>query len=283
MAKFQLSNKIAKNHDPDDALLDENVANYKGVFFGDDTEQKYYESGAHFGFKDLCKRLEKLLLILSPRNKIESPIITSNIKENGIINNIKQNDASRNKNLFAGTNTLKTVNFTKVTKSDQSKNLTKPSLMNNHLYSSNSNLNNGGETNFNPGLTNYRNENIFNKPIDYVSKLGIQKKKEEEKNKSDKNSLLSSINIRSSNEKFDINKTIYNNNKVDKGVNYFFMKVDPKIKSKYIIFLFLAKTGSIKALIIVIITFLIAGIVIIKNCCLLIKKRLIYNQEITRT
>ena len=249
MAKnnFKLPNMLPNNQDHDDEIADDNVANYKGVFFGDETEQIYYEFGAHFEFKDLCKRLEKLTLILSHRNDTENKITASKLKENGNINNIKQNDASRNKNVIAGKNTLKTANFTKIANLDQSKNVTKSSLLNNHLYRSNSNLNNGGETKFNLIVTNsnFKNENIFNKPLDNSSKLGLQRRKQEEQKKSDKSSLLSSINKQTSKEKFDINKTIYNNNNFkntsnNNSGNYFFKKIDPKNKSKYFIFNFLA-------------------------------------------
>lgn len=34
--------------------------NYKGIFYDDDSEKKYYEYGAHFLYKDLYKRLERL-------------------------------------------------------------------------------------------------------------------------------------------------------------------------------------------------------------------------------
>ena len=65
-----LKGKIEKHKDSEDAMVeDENAGNYKGVFFGDDTEQKYYEHGAHFDFKDLCKRLEFKLRSLSPSRK----------------------------------------------------------------------------------------------------------------------------------------------------------------------------------------------------------------------
>ena len=30
---------------------------YKGVFYGDNSEKKYFEWGAHFSYKDLHKRL----------------------------------------------------------------------------------------------------------------------------------------------------------------------------------------------------------------------------------
>ena len=40
------------------------IENYKGVYFGNENEQKYYEGGAHFKYKDLYNCLENLLLTL---------------------------------------------------------------------------------------------------------------------------------------------------------------------------------------------------------------------------
>ena len=40
------------------------VENYKGVYFGNENEQKYYEGGAHFKYKDLYNILENLLLTM---------------------------------------------------------------------------------------------------------------------------------------------------------------------------------------------------------------------------
>ena len=35
--------------------------NYKGIFYDDDSEKKYYEYGAHFLYKDLYKDLYILI------------------------------------------------------------------------------------------------------------------------------------------------------------------------------------------------------------------------------
>ena len=56
--------------DSEDAMVeDQNAGDYKGVFYEDDTEQRYYEHGAHFQFKDLCRRLENVIKTLSPNRK----------------------------------------------------------------------------------------------------------------------------------------------------------------------------------------------------------------------
>lgn len=70
MAKLVLSNNIEANQDSEDAMAeDDQVENYKGVFFGEETEQKYYEAGAHFSFKGLCKILESIIRTLSPSRR----------------------------------------------------------------------------------------------------------------------------------------------------------------------------------------------------------------------
>ena len=52
------------------------VNNYKGVYFGNDTnEQKFYEGGAHFKYIDLYNILDNLLLTmpLERRGTSEEP------------------------------------------------------------------------------------------------------------------------------------------------------------------------------------------------------------------
>jgi hypothetical protein len=73
MAKLVLSKYIEANQDAEDAMAADNeVDNYKGVFFNDDTEQKYYEAGAHFSFKGLCKLLDAVIKTLSPSRRAKS-------------------------------------------------------------------------------------------------------------------------------------------------------------------------------------------------------------------
>ena len=62
MAKILLSKNLEKTQDSEDTFIEEdkNINNYKGVFYGEDTEQKYFEHGSHFLYKDICHRLEKL-------------------------------------------------------------------------------------------------------------------------------------------------------------------------------------------------------------------------------
>lgn len=46
--------------------MDNNLNNFKGIYFGGKNDQIYFEAGAHFRYKDLCIKLEKLALSLSP-------------------------------------------------------------------------------------------------------------------------------------------------------------------------------------------------------------------------
>ena len=46
--------------------------NYKGIYFGGDTEQQYFDAGAHFRYKDLCSKLEKIVLSLTPDRRGKS-------------------------------------------------------------------------------------------------------------------------------------------------------------------------------------------------------------------
>lgn len=46
-----------------DDMDDIDFANYKGIYAEDDTDQKYTcpETGAHFEFNDICRRLQKVM------------------------------------------------------------------------------------------------------------------------------------------------------------------------------------------------------------------------------
>ena len=43
-----------------------NMDNFKGIYFNDNYEQNYFENGAHFKYREMCGKLEKLVLTLSP-------------------------------------------------------------------------------------------------------------------------------------------------------------------------------------------------------------------------
>ena len=73
---------------------------YKGIYYGDETEQKFYEGGAHFKYNKLYQILEKLakernakekkqeLLYVKKNNKLNK---NSNKKTRNVINNIDIN------------------------------------------------------------------------------------------------------------------------------------------------------------------------------------------------
>lgn len=44
------------------------MADYKGIYYNNDSSEKYFEGGAHFRYKQLYKILEKLS---SAQNEIE--------------------------------------------------------------------------------------------------------------------------------------------------------------------------------------------------------------------
>ena len=69
---MRVSDKLVKTDDPEDAFCEQNQAKeYKGIFYGDDSEKKYFEGGAHFNYKDLYRKLFDLTKKLSP-SRVES-------------------------------------------------------------------------------------------------------------------------------------------------------------------------------------------------------------------
>jgi hypothetical protein len=65
---FLPNNKIKTKCGEDDIADDENILNYKGIFYNEDSEQKYYEHGVHFKYKDLCKRLQLVIQLREKEN-----------------------------------------------------------------------------------------------------------------------------------------------------------------------------------------------------------------------
>ena len=49
--------------------VNQNALNYKGVYFEEEPEQKYFEGGAHFSHFHLCHKLEEIILTLSPERR----------------------------------------------------------------------------------------------------------------------------------------------------------------------------------------------------------------------
>ena len=50
--------KNKKGNDKEENICpNNNIHNYKGIFYDDHEERKYFEYGAHFEYSDLCRRL----------------------------------------------------------------------------------------------------------------------------------------------------------------------------------------------------------------------------------
>jgi hypothetical protein len=81
-----------------------NIENYKGFYYNDDTDEKYYEGGAHFQYLDLYRRLEKIEKKYEKRNLSEEKVITKEIKpgfykiNNEIVKNILDNKTKKKDN-----------------------------------------------------------------------------------------------------------------------------------------------------------------------------------------
>ena len=99
------------------------IDNYKGVYFGNDTnEQQFYEGGAHFKYKDLCDILEKILLTipLERREMSEEPQRKSNLE---IIESNDNNNKSRNNKTIKPLIESLTQKFTDFNKDKENENI----------------------------------------------------------------------------------------------------------------------------------------------------------------
>lgn len=72
------------------------MEDYKGIYYNDETEQKYYEGGAHFKYKELYKILEELSKKINskkiPKTIKQVRIIFFNIYSNRIITKTKKQE-----------------------------------------------------------------------------------------------------------------------------------------------------------------------------------------------
>ena len=72
-SKNHMSDKLSSNNDneidetesEDHFCPKENAGEYKGIFYNDDNEHKFFEYGAHFQYNDLCSRLDYLNQLIS--------------------------------------------------------------------------------------------------------------------------------------------------------------------------------------------------------------------------
>ncbi len=67
-----LSNDNMYHGSDDEEDIPEQHQDYKGIYFDDNNEQQYYEGGAHFSYKIICEKLEKIICDLSPDRKGKS-------------------------------------------------------------------------------------------------------------------------------------------------------------------------------------------------------------------
>jgi hypothetical protein len=62
MSQLLINDIIPKQEEPDEDSNDEDLNNFKGVFYNDDdSEQRYYDYGAHFPYELLCFKLEEIV------------------------------------------------------------------------------------------------------------------------------------------------------------------------------------------------------------------------------
>lgn len=74
------------------------MADYKGIYYNDDKNQKCFEGGAHFKYKQLCKILEKLVSVQKIRMKREKLIQDKEIKKKEKIKKSKKPEDKISKN-----------------------------------------------------------------------------------------------------------------------------------------------------------------------------------------
>jgi hypothetical protein len=108
MTQLLLDQKLEKMDDSDNDDMDEDkLNNYRGCFANEDEpEERYFENGAHFPYKTLCKKLEVIYKTLSPsRKEKEEPkqemfrkIIEPKIKKESR-NNVIKKVVSASKNI----------------------------------------------------------------------------------------------------------------------------------------------------------------------------------------
>jgi hypothetical protein len=68
---LKVETHIKKRIDEDNEPANE-LGEFKGIYYNDNHEQKYYEGGAHFKYKNLCGILEKIVMSLTPDRRGKS-------------------------------------------------------------------------------------------------------------------------------------------------------------------------------------------------------------------
>jgi hypothetical protein len=132
MTQLVLDNNLIKFDESGcDIINEDNFNNYRGYFHGEEeTDEKYFEYGAHFPYKYLCKKLEEILQYLSPNRKVCSPMKTDlnfrKVNESKSKGKISRNNVF-NKNAFIKSTVAPlnvTENFSSIVKNNiKSRNL----------------------------------------------------------------------------------------------------------------------------------------------------------------
>jgi hypothetical protein len=96
--------------DTDNQVVD--AENFKGIYYNENTEQRFYEHGAHFPFRLLCKKLQKIASSQEVKNRISSVEERKNDKTRNI--NVLDDKRVRNFSL-TNNNNKKLNNYTTIT------------------------------------------------------------------------------------------------------------------------------------------------------------------------
>lgn len=110
---LNIQTKLAHNmNDSSDMEIEQidEINNFKGIYYNEDTEQKFYEHDAHFSFKDMCNRLEKLLKTLSPSRKGKTATNGFQKSENKDLNSKKVADSKSKEDHLDGLQASKVSN-----------------------------------------------------------------------------------------------------------------------------------------------------------------------------
>lgn len=67
-----LENKQEELSEEEEEYDIDQINNYKGIYYEEDTEQKFFEHDAHFQFDNLCRRLELIARTISPDRRGKS-------------------------------------------------------------------------------------------------------------------------------------------------------------------------------------------------------------------
>ena len=173
---------------------------YKGIYYGDNTEQKFYEGGAHFKYIELYKRLEIIFKQQQSKDKLNPK--TRNSKST-------QQSKTGNTSIYKNNNNSKENNFF----------ISKFFLGNKNLKPKNLDSSRTQKKDVSISHTNNNNNNYLKKPLSVTRNKNNSSKINQLSHKSisNYNYIYSKRNRQVSLEPNNIvNKTTYNNNKDSK-------------------------------------------------------------------